>query len=75
MPDIVVDFGRRVDQIGLMKKPTDAHKKARQIVGFSLTPETARAVKTEAAQRGLSLKALFAELWQLYEQTHAKGKS
>lgn len=38
----------------------------RQIVGFSLSPSMAREVKTEAAQRGLSLRSLFEEMWTLY---------
>jgi len=38
----------------------------RKIVGFSLPPDMARAVKAEAAQRGLSLRKLFEEMWQLY---------
>lgn len=41
-------------------------KTERQIVGFSLAPELAREVKTEAALRGLSLRKLFEEMWQLY---------
>jgi hypothetical protein len=44
-------------------------KAPRQIVGFSLTPELARAVKTEAARRGLSLRKLFEEMWAQYQET------
>lgn len=40
----------------------------RQIVGFSLSPEMARDVKTEAARRGISLRKLFEELWGDYGQ-------
>ncbi len=40
---------------------------ARQIVGLSLPPALAREVKQEAARRGLNLKDLFLEIWQLYK--------
>lgn len=40
----------------------------RQIVGLSLPPELAREVKAEAARRGLSLRALFEELWTKYKK-------
>jgi hypothetical protein len=41
---------------------------SRQILGFSLPPELARAIKTEAAKRGISLKKLMEEFWLLYTQ-------
>jgi len=41
--------------------------RSRQIVGFSLPPELAVEVKTEAARRNISLRDLFAELWALYK--------
>lgn len=44
-------------------------KGRRQILGFSLAPELARAVKTEAARRGLSLRKLFEEMWSQYQNT------
>ena len=47
---------------------------ARQIIGLSLPPDLAREVKQEAARRGLSLKDLFLEIWQLYE-TKGQGAS
>lgn len=47
----------------------------RQIVGFSLSPKTARAVKTEAAKRGISLRKLFEEMWENYEKTPPKAGS
>lgn len=47
------------------KKP-DSHQN-RQIVGFSLAPERAREVKAEAARRGINLRQLFEELWELYK--------
>jgi|GEM_PF-3140370 hypothetical protein len=43
-------------------------KGTRQILGISLAPDMARAVKAEAAQRGLSLRKLFEEMWSLYEK-------
>lgn len=48
-----------------MKKSQDS-KRDRQIVGFSLSPETAAAVKMEAARRNLTLRKLFEELWAAY---------
>lgn len=38
----------------------------RQIVGFSLSPDMAAAVKMEAARRKLTLRKLFEELWAEY---------
>lgn len=38
----------------------------RQIVGISLPPDVARSFKAEAARRGVSLKELFEEMWELY---------
>lgn len=38
----------------------------RQIVGFSLSPATAAAVKMEAARRKLTLRKLFEEMWADY---------
>ena len=46
---------------------------ARQIVGFSLSPELARKVKAEAAKKGISLKKLFDELWAAYEKDKKKA--
>jgi hypothetical protein len=46
---------------------TSGKNRDRQIVGFSLAPAMARDVKQEAARRGLSLRKLFEELWQLYK--------
>lgn len=40
----------------------------RQIVGISLDPETAKAVKTEAERRGVTVKRLFMEAWALYQK-------
>lgn len=41
-------------------------KRDRQIVGVSLSPEMAAAVKMEAARRKLTLRKLFEEMWQDY---------
>ena len=41
----------------------------RKIVGFSLSPALARDVKAEAARRGLSLRKLFEEMWELYKKS------
>ncbi len=48
----------------MAKQPDTA--RSRQIVGFSLPPEMAAAVKDEAARRGVSLRKLFAEMWEGY---------
>lgn len=53
----------------MAKQPEPARN--RQIVGFSLSPETATAVKAEAARRKVSLRKLFEEMWEGYA---AKGK-
>lgn len=58
----------------MVKQPTHKHIKPRQIVGFSLSPERAAAVKVEAARRGVSLKELFEEMWALYEKTTKKNE-
>jgi hypothetical protein len=44
----------------------------RRIVGFSLSPQMAKKVKAEAARRGITLRALFEELWGLYEKQPKK---
>lgn len=49
-------------------------KTVRQIVGFSLSPAQASAVKVEAARRGISLKKLFDEMWSLYETNNKKSE-
>ncbi len=41
----------------------------RQIVGLSLSPEIAAEVKMEAARRGISLRRLFLEMWELYKKS------
>ena len=41
---------------------------ARQIVGVSLSPEMAKAFKTEAASRGMSVRKLFEEMWSAYKK-------
>ena len=44
----------------------------RQIVGFSLDPAMAKAVKEEAAKRGISLRTLFEEMWAERSKRPAK---
>lgn len=46
----------------------------RQIVGISLPPAVARAFKTEASRRGLSLRALFEEMWRAYKSASEQQK-
>jgi hypothetical protein len=40
----------------------------RQIIGFSLPPDLAVEVKTEAARRNIRLRELFGEMWELYKK-------
>lgn len=47
----------------------DTPQTPRKIVGFSMTPSLAAEVKSEAAQRGLSLRKLFEEMWELYQKS------
>lgn len=58
------DRGRLVDK-GAMAKQTEPQRN-RQIVGISLSPEMAAAVKDEAARRKVSLRKLFEEMWEGY---------
>jgi hypothetical protein len=39
-----------------------------QIVGIRMTPALAQEVKIEATKRGVTLKVLFAELWESHKQ-------
>jgi predicted DNA binding CopG/RHH family protein len=43
-----------------------------QIVGFRMSPSLAHDVKMEASRRGMSLKALFAEMWEQYKHRSKK---
>ena len=47
----------------------DAQKSNRKIIGFSLSPSLAAEVKREAARRGMSLRNLFEEIWELYKKS------
>ena len=47
----------------------------RQIVGLSLSPELATKVKIEAAERGLSLRKLFEEMWDSYQKNRHRVRS
>lgn len=38
----------------------------RKILGVSLSPAIAGAVKQEAARRGITVKSLFMEMWEEY---------
>ncbi|TPK79038.1 hypothetical protein FJ936_30120 [Mesorhizobium sp. B2-4-13] len=51
-----------------MAKSPEQRSHVRRIVGFSLSPKMAGDVKAEAGRRGISLKKLFEEIWQLYNQ-------
>jgi hypothetical protein len=52
---------------------TGRKPRSRQIVGFSLPPELAVEVKTEAARRNVTLRKLFDEIWQLYKKKKTAG--
>lgn len=43
-------------------------KKGRKIIGFRMTPALATEVKVEAARRGVSLRRLFEEMWEIYKE-------
>ncbi|MAZ18492.1 MAG: hypothetical protein CL535_19470 [Ahrensia sp.] len=47
----------------------DSQKPTRKIIGFSLAPSLAAEVKSEAARRGMSLRKLFEEIWELYKKS------
>jgi hypothetical protein len=47
----------------------DTQIKLRKIVGISLSPELAIAVKAEAAGRDITIRKLFEEMWDLYNAT------
>ncbi|WP_174974635.1 hypothetical protein [Burkholderia lata] len=52
-----------------MTEPKAIRKNSRndagtQIVGIRMTPALAQEVKMEATKRGITLKTLFAELWE-----------
>jgi len=46
----------------------DTRPAPRRIIGFSLAPALAIEVKAEAAKRGLSLRKLFEEMWEIYKK-------
>lgn len=55
-----------------MTTPKEVRKNAKndgdtQIVGIRMSPALAHEVKMEATKRGITLKVLFAELWEDYK--------
>lgn len=50
----------------------DSRTNDRKILGISLGVQLACDVKAEAARRGISLKKLFEEMWNLYRQSQRK---
>lgn len=54
---------------------SDAPKSSRKIVGFSMAPALAIEVKREAAERGISLRKLFEEMWTLYTEQKKAEKN
>ncbi len=60
---------RQVDIIPPMKTKNNSATKSlqpRKIIGLSLPPHVAAAVKLEAARRNITLRDLFMELWALH---------
>jgi len=55
-----------------MSKSPVPEPRARRILGFSLSPKMAGEVKAEAGRRGITLRKLFEELWELYLQQPKK---
>ena len=57
-----------------MNEAASARKglRPRKILGISLPASLAAEVKAEAAQRQISLKALFMEMWALYRSNNRK---
>lgn len=44
----------------------------RKIIGISMAPKLAKEVKKEAADRGISIKKLFEEMWNLYNNNRKR---
>jgi hypothetical protein len=59
----------------MARKQDDQKRTPRQILGFSLAPEMAGKVKVEAAQRNLSLRKLFEEMWELYQKQRKSARA
>lgn len=55
-----------------MKEPEPDRSTPRQVLGISLEPSIAAEVKNEAINRGISLKKLFLEMWDLYKKKNKK---
>lgn len=53
----------------------DTHKKPRQIVGISMSPDLAVEVKREAAERGITVRNLFEDMWTIYTEQKKDKKS
>ncbi|MGP2490319.1 hypothetical protein ACTDI4_01640 [Mesorhizobium sp. PUT5] len=58
-----------------MTEAPKSTKGNRQIVGLSLSPELARDLKVEAAERKMSLRKLFEEMWADYQERRNKARS
>jgi hypothetical protein len=58
-----------------MTEAPKSTKGNRQIVGLSLSPELARDLKVEAAERKMSLRKLFEEMWADYQERRNKAPS
>jgi hypothetical protein len=56
------------------KEGTQSRLGTRQIVGFSLAPDLAAKVKSEAARRKIKLRSLFEEMWMLYQEARKSAR-
>jgi hypothetical protein len=72
--NVQLDFDVDLSTMASMSaKPKSAPvPKERRILGFSLAPSLAADVKAEAGRRGISLRKLFEELWELYKKQPPK---
>ncbi|WP_250504686.1 hypothetical protein [Caballeronia sp. AZ7_KS35] len=50
------------------QKPKAVRSDDTQIVGIRMTPALAQELKLEATKRGMTLKALFAEMWENHKR-------
>ena len=53
-------------KVSRAKAPAGPRQSRLAMVGVRMTPERETEVKVEAARRGLSVAALFDEIWQVY---------
>jgi hypothetical protein len=54
------------------RETTADHARPRTIIGVSLSPDVAAAMKAEAKRRGMRLKELVMEMWDAYRAAPRK---